>query len=472
MQVKLIENEDQLAEFYMRIKRFVDDTKPKYCSHIIDALLEWFRSFGSRDNDAFIGRRGINFLGRNSKLCSLFFLLVYDEQQVRAFAPLFRFKVDLGEGVEDYEVLSFCPDSTIFFYNDILIEPNFEERALDVLLEFFRKYNRPKPFVVLFNHLPSSSRTLPLLLERSMDLMSDGFRVSVSSVFWRGGLYPWNLGKLLAILENAERDLELSETTRKNIGATISEIRAANRTMLIFRSNHAPLKSSIYRIFEKCKPSGSLLDLYNALEEVFQSHPVKYPYIKLPESKEVFVNSLSSSKRYYYERYRKRFLSNNGQFVKIHGDAIVDQDIQDFISLHRERWGNNSNILNRLTAPFLQSFLKKLSLDGLLTLFFASYESRRVACLCCIDFSGRREFLSSGRSVSDQNLRAGKLLLYEGIVDSIDEGLRLFDFGYGDEAYKADFNWSFLTTNVVALFHKEQPRQFSNIFSVYEELFL
>lgn len=466
----LIQSINELSPYYQDIKTFVNNAQPKYASHVIDALMEWFASFSSDKDSTFVSKRGINFLGRKSSLCSLFFLLIHDDNELIAFAPLFRFKVHFENAHASYEVVAFSPDSTIFFYNDFLIKEGSEERALQTIFEFLRHYNETTPHIILLNHIPSSSNNLPLLLKHSMDLIPYGFNVSISPVYWRGGLYPWNLSKVQTILQNAHNNDNVSSSTHKNIDLALSEIKASNKAMLIFKNNHLRLKSSIYRIFSETKPSDSLFVLYNAIEAIFQSYPVKYPYVKLPKSLDDFDNSLSSSKRYYFKRYRNRFLANNGHFVKLHGDSIADQDIHDFIFLLRERWGNKSNILNNSTSSFLFSFLQKLALNGLLTLFFAIYQSKRIACLCCIDFNGRREFISSGRSLNDEKLRAGKLLLYESITDSINEGLYLFDFGYGDEEYKFDFTWSYLTNNVIALFYNLHPKQFSNIFPSYEEL--
>ena len=158
------------------------------------------------------------------------------------------------------------------------------------------------------NHIPSSSDTLPLLFKHSLGLSPYGFNVSISPVFWRGGLYPWNLNKLQTILQNAQNNGTLSDTNCKNINSAIDKINASNKTMLVFKKNHPSLKSSVYSIFSESKPSDALFDLYNAVESIFQSHPVKYPYLALPKSPDAFVNSLSPSKRYYYQRYRKQFL--------------------------------------------------------------------------------------------------------------------------------------------------------------------
>ena len=470
MSLVIIQDLNEFSVRYQDIKNFVNIAQPNYSSQVIDALIEWFTSFSSDEGSTFASKRGINFLGRKSTLYSLFFVLIYHDNELIAFAPFFRFKANFEDDPISYDVVSFCPDSTIFFYNDILIKNNYETSALQTFFEFFRNYKKSSPHIILLNHIPSSSNTLPLLIKHSMDLMPYGYNVSISPVFWRGGLYPWNLSKLQAILQDAQTNENISDTTCINIKTAIDKIDAANKTMLVFKKNHLALKSSIFRIFSESKPSKTLFDLYNAIESIFQSNPVKYPYLKLPKSPDEFESSLSSSKRYYYKRYRKRFFANNGHFVKLHGVSITDQDIRDFISLHRERWGNNSNILNKFTSSFLFSFYQKLACNGLLTLFFAIYESERIACLCCIDFNGRREFISSGRSLEEEKLRAGKLLLYESITDAIDDEIYLFDFGYGDDAYKSDFNWSSLTNNVIALFHNLHPKQFPNIFPLYEEV--
>jgi hypothetical protein len=472
MRLVSIQDMSELSTYYQDIKTFADSTKPKYSSHVIDVLIEWFKSFSSDEKCAFASKRGLNFFGRKSNLHSLLFLLAYDGNELVALAPLFRFTVHVGEGSAGYEVISFCPDSTVFFYNDFLIKKGSEARALETFLEFFKHYNKATPYIILLNHIPSSSSTLPLVLEHSTDLPLYGFNVSISPIFWRGGLYPWNLGDLKLILRDALNNNSFSNATKQKIASIVDTINASNKTMLVFKRNHPTLKSLIYSIFNEGQSSDDLFHLYNAVESIFRSYPIKYPYLTLPKSSDIFVNSLSSSKRYYYKRYRSQFLASDGQIVKIHGRSVADQDIRDFISLHRERWGNNSNILNRSTSSFLFSFLQNLSLNDLLTLFFAVYQSKRVACMCCIDFEERREFFSSGRTLGDEKLRAGKLLLFEAIVDSIQGGLHVFDFGYGEVAYKSDFNWSYVTNNVIALFHDLHPKQFSNIFPLYEEVML
>lgn len=468
----LIQNSAELAGCYQDLKKGVDRIQSKYSSHVIDALLEWFDSFSTDEKNSFASKRGLNFLGRKSVLQSLFFILVYRDDELISFAPLFRFKVDFADNPTSYEVVSFCPDSTIFFYNDFLVKDGSELCAVRTLLEFFKQYNDTAPYVVLFNHVPSNSTNLSLLLKHSGDLPQYGFNIGISPVFWRGGLYPWNLGKLQSILQNALQSADVSDETRENIRAALDLILASNKTMLVFQKNHLPLKSTIYKIFGESKPSDNILECYTEVEAVLQSCPVKYPYLALPRTTEAFINSLSSSKRYYFKRYRKQFLENEGSFEKLRADAISDGDIHDFISLHRERWGKSSNILNSMTSSFLASFLRKLAGNGFLTLFFAVHQSRRIACLCCIDFKERREFFSSGRTRDDEKLRSGKLLLYDSIIDSINEGLSIFDFGYGDEAYKSDYDWSYLTNNTVALFHDVQSKQLPNIFPLYEEVML
>ena len=274
MKLILIEDKNTLSSHYQNIKSFVCNVQPQYTTHVIDVLMEWFNCFSSDDGSPFVLKRGINFLGQKSYLCTLFFMLIYDDDEVIAFAPFFRFKVFFAGDPLQYDVIAFCPDSTIFFYNDVLIKGGFEDRAINLLFEFINNYHKETPYIFLMNHIPSSSETLPSLLKNSMNLVPAGFNVSISPVLWRGGLYPWNISKLQAILQRSKDNESISESNRRNIEAAIEKIDTSNNTMLVFKRNHLHLKSSIYSIFGKGEPSGMLFDLYNDIETIFQSYPV------------------------------------------------------------------------------------------------------------------------------------------------------------------------------------------------------
>jgi hypothetical protein len=472
MRVILIKNPDELLAYYQDLENFYKKVTAKYTSQLFGPLLEWFFTFRSEDNTSFSAKRGINFYGLKSVLRSLFFIIIYRDEEIVAFLPLFQFRVWLNEAIHICELISFCPDSTLFFYNDILVKKDCEEESFNAFYEFIRWHDVDKPYVLLLNHIPSTSKYYPMFINYSMGLTHQGFNLSISPVFRRGGIYPWNLSGIMDILEKAKNNHEFSEPIRGTISCVLDAFKAANKTMLIFRQNHLYLKSLLYRIFEQKESSKELFKLYQEIERQFASRPIKYPFLTLPNTADEFRESLSSSKRYYYKRYHQQFIRGSGSFSKIKGKAITSEDINDFIDLHRTRWGKNSNIINRLTKDFIFNYLSKLGSSELLTLFFASHQGRRIACVCCIDFYERREFLSSGRTLAEEKLRSGKLLLYEALLDAIKEGIKVFDFGYGDEAYKADYSYSFLETNVIALFHQLDPKHFINLFPLYEELYL
>lgn len=73
MELVFIQNMNELSAHYQTIKTFVNDTRPKYSSHVIDALIEWFTSFSSDEESAFAAKRGINFLGRRAACAPCFF---------------------------------------------------------------------------------------------------------------------------------------------------------------------------------------------------------------------------------------------------------------------------------------------------------------------------------------------------------------------------------------------------------------
>lgn len=472
MRIVLVQSREDIPAYRDDIQRLSAAAAPRYSCHVLEALTVWFDSFHSDSGALFAELRGRNLIGRASTLDSPFFLLIYSDQVLVAFAPLFRFSAQLGDGPGRREVICFCPDSTVFFYNDILAMPGSEEAAAGAMTGFFRQYQASAPYVVLFNHMPSCSVTLPLLARSAAELPYHRFKASVSPLFWRGGVYPWNRGRLLGILEAAAEDPLLGDDTRNAARESAGMITSAHRAMLMFEKNHLPIKAAIYRTLCDAGQSEAAGRLRAAIDSILQSSPVKYPYIALPETGEEFSAAMSQSRRYYYRRYGRQFLESGGSFMKVCGRSISERDIRDFIALHRDRWGADSNVISGSTEPFVRSFLATMAANGLLTLFFAEQDSRRVAAVCCIDFPGRREFFSSGRSREAEKTRAGKLLLHHSIIDAIQHGFRQFDLGYGDEAYKSDFDWSCTGNNVLALFHDLNPAACRGIFPLYEELML
>ena len=107
---------------------------------------------------------------------------------------------------------------------------------------------------------------------------------------------------------------------------------------------------------------------------------------------------------------------------------------------------------------------------GYFRLFFARFKDRRIGALSSFDIGKRREFYYSGRSMDYLELRAGKLLVFYSILDAIEKGFEVYDFGYGDDEYKFDFTSEYRTLNSFFLTAHDKLPDLNKLFPLYEEI--
>ena len=103
------------------------------------------------------------------------------------------------------------------------------------------------------------------------------------------------------------------------------------------------------------------------------------------------------------------------------------------------RWGKDSVSLNDASQEFHRELSIALAKDSQFSLFFATYKNARIASHSCIDVYNRREGYYTGRDPSLDELRAGRLLYMETILDAIQQGFSIYDLGYGGDEYKLSF---------------------------------
>ena len=68
----------------------------------------------------------------------------------------------------------------------------------------------------------------------------------------------------------------------------------------------AKFENRIRDIIRDCNDKPNLSKDLNEILDIFDTKPIVYPYLYLPENADAFYSSLSSSKRYFYRRYMKK----------------------------------------------------------------------------------------------------------------------------------------------------------------------
>jgi CelD/BcsL family acetyltransferase involved in cellulose biosynthesis len=123
------------------------------------------------------------------------------------------------------------------------------------------------------------------------------------------------------------------------------------------------------------------------------------------------------------------------------------------------RWGNDSTVIcGDSSKEFHKELAIEMAKQNKFTIFFSTLNGKRIAAHTCFDINNRREFYLPGRNPKHEKLRAGSLLLMETILDAIDSGFEIYDFGVVGFDYKMDFTkLTYTTRNFLIYKDYDQP---------------
>ncbi len=168
------------------------------------------------------------------------------------------------------------------------------------------------------------------------------------------------------------------------------------------------------------------------------------PYVSLPKSYELFLESLSSSMRYNIRRKRKRFEKEfNGNFVVIEDKNELVKSIEELIALNLSRtkaMNIYSPFSDKRFSQFHFNFINTVFDKGWVKVCFLKVENSSIGCLYIMNYARKHYFYQSGFDPVWKKLSPGFLLFSYCIENAISEGAVEFDFLKGEEAYK--YKWT------------------------------
>jgi hypothetical protein len=471
MHIFIEENINNIEKRIKEFDQFCDDCKSNLTTHRYQLLVCWYKHFYSKNNNDFGKHRGRNFIGTRSWLLKPQFIVAEKDGALQAIVPLFLFKIYIRQEKQDFFMLSFCPDSSLIFYQDFLVNHQNRTDINQTIFRFLEKYLIKNDYSLFLGHVPEGSPNLDSLIEYTKQSLSKGFEGGFTRIKWRGGVYPWNFERLDKVLQKLERSLPLTAADlHGDIAAMRNEIASQTSSILFFEKSRQRIETNLKELIQECNKYSDISQIEQKVSDVFKSVPIVYPYLKLPKSEPDFYASLSKSKRYYYRRYLNKFLTAGGEVEIVEPPDLNSKDIQKYIELHLERWGDESAAIINATIPFHLDMSKAMAQLGYFRLFFMKFNSERIAVLSCFDLQDRREFYYSGRTLDNSKLRAGKLLVLFSILDAIQKGLRYYDFGYGGDAYKFEFTKTYRTLYGFFLSRNPKKMDFQKLFPLYEEI--
>jgi hypothetical protein len=487
--VRILRGEAAIRPELDRLRALADASGSTFLFNRPEVPLLWFKHFGGKDGADFGTRRGRNFYGARTRVEEILYAIAEGpDGRACGMAALAASEVTLKANAPPLRLLSFCADSVILFYQDLVTLPEGREATVEALAEAMAELGEREARVLFLGHIPEDSPNLPALEAWASRRKAAGRAGGLAENRFRGGVYPWSAHKIAAALRAAVKPPHENDTakagkpgaavagpaaavdpeTTASMEALAAKLDAQGPALLGFAATRIGLEKDLSVAMETLRSLPAAGESLAAIALCLEGDRIQYPYLNLPSDPEAYLESLSSSRRYYFRRYLKKYSEAGAAFEKLSPDRVTDADIENYLALHLERWGGDSVAVNDATLPFHRELCRFAADAGILTLFFATHQGRRLVAHVCLDIGKRREYFFSGRTQGSEELRAGKLMVMHTILDAISSGFSVYDFGYGGDEYKADFTKVQRTARSIFLAPGAEMPDLDRLFPKYE----
>ncbi len=173
---------------------------------------------------------------------------------------------------------------------------------------------------------------------------------------------------------------------------------------------------------------------------IYQEH-TPCPYIKLPETFEIYLKTLSRNSRRNLTKYCNRVEKLEGlSYGKIQSAEEISDAMKTFFHLHQTRWqevGQKGALAENEVKNFHIEVTSRLF--RYLDLKQLKLKDKVIATTYSYDFNGSRGVYLPGMDMEYEYYSLGYVMMAYGIKDAIFCGLKEFDFMRGDEEYKYHF---------------------------------
>lgn len=190
--------------------------------------------------------------------------------------------------------------------------------------------------------------------------------------------------------------------------------------------------------------------LSSALSEDAAAHRIRavqprvLPVADLPASYDEFASRLGKKLRGHVRRQEQIAREQYGLRWRLNDDGTsLRSAIEAFAGLHEQCWqhrGKQGNLAESRFRGFVEYFAESAAQRGWLRLHRLCDGEKTLAALMAFHHNGRAYYYQSGWDPAIAKLSPGSLCVARAVRTAIAEGMTLFDFLRGDEAYKQ--RWS------------------------------
>lgn len=159
--------------------------------------------------------------------------------------------------------------------------------------------------------------------------------------------------------------------------------------------------------------------------------------LSLPADFDSYLASLDSKDRHELKRKQRRFLREQptANFRTATADTL-EEDLAMFVDLHRDAGGHKGHFMTADIATFFERLARAFMPSGWLRLDFLEVEGRALATTFGFEVEKTFYLYNSAFEPAARRLSPGLIQVAKLIEESIERGLRTFDFLRGPERYK------------------------------------
>lgn len=170
-------------------------------------------------------------------------------------------------------------------------------------------------------------------------------------------------------------------------------------------------------------------------------HGAVCPFMSIPESMNLFMNSLSADFRYNIRRYTRKLEKNHQRVELKRYDEIgsVEDTVKIFIDLHQRWWkskGMPGYFSTQKRRDFTLDVSRRFADNGWLALYFLTVNDEPITALFCFEYNQRMYGTLTGLNPDYFEYSVGNITFAKVIEECIQKKIKEFDFMKGSELYK------------------------------------
>lgn len=183
------------------------------------------------------------------------------------------------------------------------------------------------------------------------------------------------------------------------------------------------------------------------------------PYIPIPRSLDVFLNTLSPKFRKNLRRCMSNLEKNCGKVKLVKYDELgsIEESMQVFFDLHQKRWKlkRKPGVFDtQEIRDFYLDVAKRFANSGWLALYFLTVNDEPIATQYCFEYKQRMYYTLGGFEPNYSEYSVGNLVTLKVIEKCIEKGIEEYDLLKGGETYKSRFTAKYRSNLGIRLANK------------------